>query len=97
MVGVEKEVPTFRTAALLPLHQMQTDPVQRGRISLPATVRPVLGEIGVIRGCPSVHHDMPDDLCPGELGDIDPGFPVTQCLDLVGWVRFAHLYSSRHR
>ena len=48
------------------------------RFPLAPPVRPVPGQGGVIGGCPAAHRDVPDDLGPGELGEVGAGVPVAE-------------------
>src|SRR6266851_1645216 len=76
-VGVQQVVRAERAAALLCLDQAQGAIVQR-RLVPAAPVGPVLGEARIIRGCRSWHHAVPDDLGPGELGQVAAAVTVTE-------------------
>src|SRR5947207_3709268 len=68
-ISVQQIIPAEWAAALLHPKQAQYAATQRG-LAFATPIGPVLRKSRVIRGRRSGHHVMPDDFCPGELGQV---------------------------
>jgi hypothetical protein len=65
-VGGQQVIPAQRAARALLGEQAQSILTERG-FDLASPFSPVLGQVGVIRGCPTRDRDVPDDAGPGEF------------------------------
>src|SRR5215207_10405329 len=76
--GVQEELAACRTASVLASLKPRGVLVHRRGLLLASPLGPVLGQGGVIGRCSAVDRDMPDDLRPGELGEVDAAVAVTK-------------------
>jgi hypothetical protein len=77
VVGVQEQSSAEWAAALLLDEQSQGGAVQSGWASA-ASLCPVLGQCRVVGGGVGVDQGVPDDLCPGELGQVGAAVAVAE-------------------
>ena len=77
VVGVQQQSPAERAPAALAAQQVPGGRVHREPGAASPLV-PVPGEGGVVGGRPPGDHPVPDDFRPGELAEVEAGFPAAE-------------------
>ena len=76
-VGVQQQSPAERAPAALAAQQVPGRGVDREAVAA-SPLLPVPGEGGVVGGRPPGDHPVPDDFRPGELAEVEAGFPASE-------------------
>ncbi len=77
LVSVQQQSPAERTAAVLRLKDAQPGLVQRG-FAAASPFGPVPGQGRIVWRREALDHLVPDDGCPGELGEVGAALTVTE-------------------